>query len=133
MSQRLGDKIALITGATSGIGLASATVFAAEGAAPDAKETVTGADGTVTMLVRNQGLNVIHAVYDGPSDNPARYRNVEHTATLSFTPEHKPELQPRGTSTNRLKSSTRQTVSGARQIRRCSALRSSPCAAPLRG
>jgi hypothetical protein len=91
MSQRLGGKIALITGATSGIGLASAMVFAGEGAAPDAKETVTGVDGTVTMLVRNQGLNVIHAVYDGPSDNPAKYRNVEHAATLSFTLEHKQE------------------------------------------
>lgn len=58
---------------------------------PDAKETVTGSDGTVTFAVRNQGLNVIHAVYDGPSDNPAKYRNVEHTATLSFTLEHRPE------------------------------------------
>lgn len=58
---------------------------------PDAKETVTGPDGTVTFPVRNQGLNVVHAVYDGPSDNPAKYRNVEHTATLSFTLEHKPE------------------------------------------
>ena len=58
---------------------------------PDAKEQVTGADGTVTMAVRNQGLNVIRAVYEGPSDNPARYRNVELTATLSFTLQHKPE------------------------------------------
>lgn len=58
---------------------------------PDAKEIVTGADGIAIMPLRNQGLNVIHAVYDGPSDNPAKYRNVEHTATLSFTLEHKPE------------------------------------------
>ncbi|GAB7550969.1 DUF4198 domain-containing protein [Novosphingobium sp. 11B] len=58
---------------------------------PDAKEVVTGADGTVMLVVRNQGLNVVHAVYNGPSDNPTRYRNVELTATLSFTLEHKPE------------------------------------------
>lgn len=58
---------------------------------PDGKEVVSGADGTVTLVVRNQGLNVIHAVYEGPSDNPAKYRTVEHTATLSFTLEHKPE------------------------------------------
>jgi len=58
---------------------------------PDAKEIVTGTDGTVTLTVRNQGLNVIHAVYNGPSDNPTKYRNVELTATLSFTLKHKPE------------------------------------------
>jgi nickel transport protein len=58
---------------------------------PDAAEVSTGADGTVVMPVRNQGLNVVRAVYEGPSDNPARYRRVEHTATLSFTLAHKPE------------------------------------------
>lgn len=58
---------------------------------PDAKEVVTGKDGSVVMKVRNQGLNVIRAVYDGPSDNPGKYRNIEHTATLSFTLAHKPE------------------------------------------
>lgn len=58
---------------------------------PDAKEVLTGADGTITLAVRNQGLNVIRAVYDGPSDNPALYSQVEHTATLSFTLPHAPE------------------------------------------
>lgn len=58
---------------------------------PDAAESVTGADGTVTMIVRNQGLNVVCAVYEGPSDDPAKYRKAEHTATLSFTLGHKPE------------------------------------------
>lgn len=58
---------------------------------PDAKEVETGTDGTVTMPVRNQGLNVIRAVYVGPSDQPTLYRQVEHTATLAFTLPHAPE------------------------------------------
>jgi len=58
---------------------------------PDAAEVTTGADGTVTLPVRNQGLNVIRAVYVGPSDQPELYRQVEHTATLAFTLAHKPE------------------------------------------
>ncbi|MEH3107630.1 MAG: DUF4198 domain-containing protein [Sphingomonas fennica] len=58
---------------------------------PDAKETPTAADGTVTLPVRNQGLNVIRAVYDGPSDDRSRYDRIEHTATLSFTLPHAPE------------------------------------------
>lgn len=58
---------------------------------PDAKEVLTGADGTVTLPVRNQGLNVIRAVYDGPSDQPTLYKQMEHTATLAFTLAHLPE------------------------------------------
>ncbi|EIZ81255.1 hypothetical protein WSK_0200 [Novosphingobium sp. Rr 2-17] len=58
---------------------------------PDATEQMTGADGTLTLPVRNQGLNVIRAVYDGPSDQPKLYKQVEHTATLSFVLPHKPE------------------------------------------
>lgn len=58
---------------------------------PDAKEQLTGADGTITMPVRNQGLNVIRAVYAGPSDQPTKYKTIEHTATLSFTLAHLPE------------------------------------------
>lgn len=58
---------------------------------PDAKEVKTAADGTVTMPVRNQGLNVIRAVYNGPTDNPAKYDHIEHTATLAYTLAHAPE------------------------------------------
>jgi uncharacterized GH25 family protein len=58
---------------------------------PDAKEQKTKADGTVTFPVRNQGLNVIRAVYNAPTDNPAKYDHIEKTATLSFTLQHKPE------------------------------------------
>lgn len=58
---------------------------------PDAKEQVTGADGTLTLPVRNQGLNIVRAVYDGPSDAPTKYKKIEHTATLAFTLAHLPE------------------------------------------
>jgi hypothetical protein len=58
---------------------------------PDAVEVKTRADGTVTLPVRNQGLNVLRAVYATPTDNPARIDRYEHTATLSFTLPHKPE------------------------------------------
>lgn len=58
---------------------------------PDAKEVKTDADGKVTLAVRNQGLNVIRAVYDGPSDQPKLYKQMEHTATLAFTLAHAPE------------------------------------------
>lgn len=57
----------------------------------DAREIETAADGTVTMTVRNQGLNVVRAVYDGPTDDPKRYDRIEHTATLAFTLAHAPE------------------------------------------
>ncbi|WP_294323126.1 DUF4198 domain-containing protein [uncultured Sphingomonas sp.] len=58
---------------------------------PDAKPQVTRADGTVTLPVRNQGLNVIRAVLTQPSDQPAKFDRYEHTATLAFTLPHAPE------------------------------------------
>ncbi|MCP3731461.1 DUF4198 domain-containing protein [Sphingomonas sp. MG17] len=58
---------------------------------PDAVEVKTKADGTVTLPVRNQGLNVIRAVLVTPTDNPAKTDHYEHTASLAFTLTHKPE------------------------------------------
>jgi hypothetical protein len=58
---------------------------------PDAVPASTRDDGTVTLPVRNQGLNVIRAVYFGPSDEPRKYKRIEHTATLAFTLAHEPE------------------------------------------
>jgi nickel transport protein len=58
---------------------------------PDAKEVPTKADGTVTFPVRNQGLNVLRAVYVSPTDNPKKIDHYEHTATLAFTLPHAPE------------------------------------------
>jgi len=58
---------------------------------PDAEPLKTAADGTVTIKVRNQGLNVVAAIYDGPSDEPAKADKMEHLATLAFVLPHKPE------------------------------------------
>lgn len=58
---------------------------------PDAAPLKTGADGTVTIKVRNQGLNVVNAVYDGPTDEPTKTTKIEHEATLSFVLQHAPE------------------------------------------
>lgn len=58
---------------------------------PDQQPWVTGEDGTVHFPVRNQGLNVIGATYDGPTDSPKVYRKIEHFATLSFVLDHLPE------------------------------------------
>jgi uncharacterized GH25 family protein len=58
---------------------------------PDGKPVKTAADGTVTVKVRNQGLNVITAIYDGPSDEPTKATKMEHLATLSFVLPHAPE------------------------------------------
>lgn len=58
---------------------------------PDQKPALTGADGTVTLAVRNQGLNVLAAIFNSPSDEPAKYNQLEHLATLSFVLPHAPE------------------------------------------
>lgn len=58
---------------------------------PDGEAVLTAADGTVTLPVRNQGLNVIAARLDAPADDPAATDKVEHLATLSFRLAHAPE------------------------------------------
>lgn len=58
---------------------------------PDGKRSKTAADGTATVNVRNQGLNVITAIHYGPTDNPTKYTRMEHRATLSFVLPHLPE------------------------------------------
>lgn len=44
----------------------------------------TGDDGTVTLKVRNQGLNVISVVHQMPVENRTDTDKVEYRATLSF-------------------------------------------------
>ena len=58
---------------------------------PDAEKIVTGDDGIASIRVRNQGLNVVNAIYDGPSDEPAKAAKTEHEATLTFVLQHAPE------------------------------------------
>jgi nickel transport protein len=58
---------------------------------PDAQKQITGADGTTTIKVRNQGLNVVNAIYDGESDDPAKAAKTEYEVTLTFVLPHAPE------------------------------------------
>ena len=58
---------------------------------PDAKAVKTGKDGSVTIKVRNQGLNVLVAVFDDAPEDPAKTKKVERLATLSFVLPHEPE------------------------------------------
>lgn len=58
---------------------------------PDGRPFVSGADGIVTIQVRNQGLNVIAARLVVSSDDPAATEKIEHLATLSFRLAHAPE------------------------------------------
>ncbi len=58
---------------------------------PDMKPLRTAADGTVTIKVRNQGLNVITAIHDSKPFDPDKSRKNEHLATLSFVLPHEPE------------------------------------------
>lgn len=58
---------------------------------PDSQSVKTGADGTATIKVRNQGLNVVVATLTTPPANPAKTNHDEHLATLSFVLPHLPE------------------------------------------
>ena len=58
---------------------------------PDGAPLVTDSAGKVTIKVRNQGLNVVAAIFDGPPDEPERVDKIQHLATLSFVLEHLPE------------------------------------------
>lgn len=58
---------------------------------PDTKGVKTAKDGTATIKVRNQGLNVIMAVYNTKPEDPAKTNVVEHSASLSFALGHEPE------------------------------------------
>ena len=58
---------------------------------PDQKPSMTDAQGYVTLPVRNQGLNVVVGILVAPSDNPAKYKQMEHRASLTFVLPHLPE------------------------------------------
>lgn len=58
---------------------------------PDQTPMKTDAQGYVTLPVRNQGLNVVVGILVVPTDNPAMYRQMEHSASLTFVLPHRPE------------------------------------------
>lgn len=58
---------------------------------PDQIPAVTGADGTTTIRLSNQGLNVVVGYFFAPSDNATKYDRMEQRATLSFVLPHLPE------------------------------------------
>jgi len=71
--------------------LAGALIQPDEPTDPDDVGQKTAKDGTAIVRVRNQGLNVIVATYDAPSDQPNKYNEMEYKATLSFVLPHAPE------------------------------------------
>jgi uncharacterized GH25 family protein len=58
---------------------------------PDAKPIVSDEHGRVSIKIRNQGLNVIGALYESPHEDPAIADQYESMATLSFVLPHEPE------------------------------------------
>ena len=58
---------------------------------PDDKGVKTAKDGTVTIKVRNQGLNVIVAILETKPEDAAKTNTVEHLASLSFVLPHEEE------------------------------------------
>jgi len=58
---------------------------------PDEKGATSAKDGTVTIKVRNQGLNVIVAVFKSAPEDAAKTNAVENLASLSFVLPHEPE------------------------------------------
>jgi len=71
--------------------LAGALVQPDEPTDPDDVGQKTGPDGTTTIHVRNQGLNVVVSTFNAPSDHPNKYDQMEYKATLSFVLPHAPE------------------------------------------
>ncbi|MDR7101623.1 DUF4198 domain-containing protein [Croceicoccus sp. BE223] len=58
---------------------------------PDQVPAVTGADGTTTIRIRNQGHNVVVGILITASDAPTKYDRMEERATLSFVLPKLPE------------------------------------------
>ncbi|HBY37881.1 MAG: DUF4198 domain-containing protein [Pseudomonadota bacterium] len=58
---------------------------------PDAEPVVSDKNGKITLPIRNQGLNVVVATFDAPTDRPKIIDKYELLATLSFVLPHAPE------------------------------------------
>jgi len=79
--QKLRDKVALVTGGNSGIGLAAAKAFAAEGA----QVVITGRRRTVVdQAVREIGFGALGI--DGDVADPAHHAHVAEEVTRRFGP-----------------------------------------------
>ncbi|KFL47807.1 hypothetical protein IL54_3234 [Sphingobium sp. ba1] len=71
--------------------IAGATIMSDYVNDPDEVAVKTGADGTATITLRNQGLNVLMGIYVGPADDKAKVDHVEYRSSLSFVLPHLPE------------------------------------------
>lgn len=71
--------------------LAGALVQPDEPTDPDDVGVKTANDGSAIIKVRNQGLNVVVATFNAPTDQPSKYDQMEYKATLSFDLPHAPE------------------------------------------
>lgn len=58
---------------------------------PDATPIITDGKGIATITIRNQGLNVVAAIYDEKIDDSNVIDKIEHLATLSFVLPHEEE------------------------------------------
>lgn len=58
---------------------------------PDAKPVRSNDKGIVKMKIRNQGLNVLAAIYDEKIEHSNVIDKIEHLATLSFVLPHEEE------------------------------------------
>jgi hypothetical protein len=83
LPKRIGDSITL-RALYQGKPLAGAAVIADFVNDPEGALLRTDKDGTLTLKVRNQGLNVISVAHDAPTDNPVETDKVQHRATFSF-------------------------------------------------
>jgi uncharacterized GH25 family protein len=83
LPRRMGDALTLRV-LFQGQPLAGAEVLVDFINDPAAAPRRTDNDGLVTVKVRNQGLNVISAVHETPSNNPTETDKVQHRSTLSF-------------------------------------------------
>jgi len=58
---------------------------------PDQVPALTSEDGTATIRLRNQGLNVVVGILITESDQPKKYDQMEERASLTFVLPHLPE------------------------------------------
>lgn len=89
--QKMGEPIK-VRAYFKGQPIAGATIMSDYVNDPDEAAPVkTAADGTAAIKVRNQGNNVLMAIYVGPADDKSKADHSEYRASLSFVLPHLPE------------------------------------------